>query len=180
MKTLHHRSESDRRQHQASWEIFERPVGCRLELPKNLEQKSSRKKTAGLLVFFLALALVGTFAYANSAHAQAYSHFDPALSSQLPSGTSVEEAISEAVDLAYEDLYDELYEEQMLTTSCSVQLAKTGVGSQCSCTATGRGATCVWNQNNGGQTSTAVCTDGMTTTTCAYAPNGTTCGCQTR
>ena len=180
MNELDRRPESNRRRPRASSEIFERPLGSHVQFPTRPERPVSRKDATSSLKFLFVLALACTFAYSTAASAQAVSYGDQVMSAQLPAGISVEEAIEEAVDLAYEDLYDELYADQMLTTSCSVKLAQTGVGSQCSCSATGLRASCRWNQNNGGQTSTAVCTDGMTTTVCSYAPNGTTCGCVIR
>ena len=180
MNELDRRPESNRRRPRASSEIFERPLGSHVQFPTRPERPVSRKDAPSSLKFLFVLALACTFAYSTAASAQAVSYDDQVMSAQHPAGISVEEAIEEAVDLASEDLYDELYAEQMLTTSCSVKLAQTGVGSQCSCSATGLRASCRWNQNNGGQTSTAVCKDGITTTVCSYAPNGTTCGCATR
>ena len=180
MNELNRRSESNRRRPRASSENLERPLGSQVQFPTRPERPVSRKGATGSLKFLFALALACTFAYSTAASAQPYSYGDQVMSAQLPAGISVEEAIEEAVDLAYEDLYGELHSEQMLATSCTAKLALTGPGSNCSCSATGPKAACWWNQNNGGQTSTAVCTDGITTTVCSYAPNGTTCGCTTR
>ena len=180
MNELRRRSQFNHRWPRTSSKSFECLLGSRVQFSTRPERPVSREDTTGSLKFLFALALACTFAYSTAASAQVDSYSDQVMSAQLPAGISVEEAIEEAVDLAYEDLHDELYADQMLTTSCSVKLAQTGVGSQCSCSATGLRASCRWNQNNGGQTSTAVCTDGMTTTVCSYAPNGTTCGCTTR
>ena len=123
MNELDRSSESNRRRPRASSASPERPL--------------SRKNSTGSLKFLIALILACAFAVSTTAPARADSYSDPVTPAQDATGRSLEAAIEEAVDLAYEDLYDELYAEQTLTTSCSVKLARTSVGSRCSCSAMG-------------------------------------------
>ena len=66
---------------------------------------------------------------------------------------------------------------EICMAGCTIALDTNGVGATCSCSATGRGASCTRQTNQGGNTETVTCTDAAGTIRCAYNRNGTACAC---
>ena len=66
---------------------------------------------------------------------------------------------------------------QPAPVGCEIDLADSGPGANCSCSATGAGATCVDN-GEGGNDKTVTCTDATGAITCAYSANGSSCSCR--